>query len=228
MGRSKRNRNKNKFKNRSSNSQISGAETLKFIKQIGDWGLFCDIDGTKFRVHKSNVYGTLPWLLKGSMVAVKIKGICDNPTKRMVVMNTPEWFGSPSDNQTSLPFDDDFDKTVDTIDWDELAKQASAREKKTYKYQDEVRVIKSSFDSIRLGVPIGTQYHWLTFEEVPEVGDYVIATRVGKGASVRGFVTSVDANGKTCSVNGFNLAVNEIGYKVTNPFFIKQAEAANV
>jgi hypothetical protein len=204
MGRRKRNRGKNKNKNRNRNKNrnhigntVSGAVTMKFLKRDGEVGLFMDDDGKKYRVHQAHIYGTLGWMPKGSHVAVKAAYATPVTNKRILVTNCPDWFmngGKPSEDQP---------------------------EDEPYIYESEGHVVDSDFMSSKLGLPIGTQYHWISLTEFPKVGDFVMGSTSGEARGVLGYVTDLSEFRQECTINGVQYSIYAIGYRILNPMYLQ-------
>jgi len=224
-GRNKRNRNKsnNRNRNKSNNKRrgsvhdkISGATTLKFLKRDSDVGLFMDADGSKYRVHKEHIYGTLGWVTKGARIAVKTAKMIPVTNQRLIVTNTPDWFGVKDENQTEIDFN----------------KQPT---EEPYMYESDIQVITSDSDVAYFGIPKGTQYHWLAFKETPRVGDFVMVNYASSvGGTFYGVVKTVDKKSRSCSVKEYktetihmNISTYDIGFIVINPDYLKSFKFAN-
>lgn len=226
-GSNKSNRGVNRNENRKRNSvadKVSNAVIMKFLKQEGDVGLFIDIQGKqKYWVHKQYIYGTLGWIQRGSTVAVKGEYLNPIKTVRLFVQNCPKNLNAKAGVQTNI-FDED-----DTVDFDELAKKASKKKKeKTYVYGDSVNIIAKEDESIYMGLPIGTQYHWLSWGEFPEEGDYVMCSKkTGISGDLFGYVSDVDEVKHTCKVAGVEVSTYDVGYRITNPLYLRSYKFAN-
>lgn len=211
MGRRKRkNRRKNnkhraqnRAQNRKQDKLIEGTVQVEFLKRDGDVALVV-LDGEKYRIHKTHVYGNIGWIQKGSPIAVREAYLNPILNERLVVTNLPHWYGTARKEDEKQP-----------------------TSSKTYIYGDTIRVIDSQHESSRFGLPIGTQFHFLTFSECPEVGDFVMTNRTGGHKDVMGYVANVDEKNQMCMVDGQSVPIESIGYKIINPEYLKSHKFAN-
>jgi hypothetical protein len=97
----------------------------------------------------------------------------------------------------------------------------------SYLWEGEPNVVATNHDSARMGLPIGTQYHHITYKEYPRVGDFVAGMRMGKYRHIMGVVKEVDKPTGLCVVGDDYAPIEEIGYRILNPDFLKQYKFAN-
>lgn len=212
MGRNKRKRNKggnnkkhrdnnrNKNRNNRNNShearhkEFTGGAVVpvEFLKRDGDVALV-RYQGEKFRVHKAHVFATLEWTNKGAIISARKPYLMPVINERLVIANIFDLQDEKQQPKTS----------------------------KTYIYGAEIKVIDSAYESSRFGLPVGTQFHFITFTETPEVGDFVAGMRNGSHSNVMGYVDWVDEKNLMCKVNGKICPTEQIGYKITNPEYLK-------
>lgn len=102
----------------------------------------------------------------------------------------------------------------------------SAKKEEKYQYGDIIDIISSDFDSSRLGLPIGVQYHWIGFHEFPKIGDYVMGNVNGSSRGLLGRVTSVNVENESCTINGAVHSIWEIGFRIVNPEYLEGFELA--
>lgn len=214
MGRRKRNkggnnkkhkaRNRNRNRNRSNNhearrkefEQRSGAVHVEFLKRDGDVALV-RFEGEKFRVHKAHVFATLEWTDKGAIISARKPYLMPIMNERLVITNLPDWYGQKKDDDKQ------------------------PKSSKTYVYGAEIKVIDSAYESARFGLPIGTQFHFITYAETPAVGHFVTGMRNGMYSNIMGYVEWVDEKNLLCKVNGKMCPTEQIGYRIINPEYLK-------
>jgi hypothetical protein len=203
MGRNKRKRNKggNNKKHRANNRNRNknkkyefepGAVPVEFLKRDGDVALV-RYEGEKFRVHKAHVFATLQWTEKGAIISTRKSYLMPVMNERLVITNI--------------------------FDFEEKDEQPVNN--KTYIYGTEIRVIDSAHESSRFGLPIGTQFHFITYAETPAVGEFVAGMRNGTCSNVMGYVEWVDEKNLMCKINGKICPTEQVGYKIVNPEYLK-------
>jgi hypothetical protein len=200
MGRRSKKRRRNNRNNNRKNRAIFTPVNMEFLKRDGDVGLFRDRVGDKYRVHKEHVYGTLSWLKKGTFVSVRKEYINEVKNKRLVVSN-PYDMDAPIEEQPQSGH--------------------------SYTYENDIKVVATEYDVARLGFPIGTQYHHITFSEAPRIGDFVAGMRTSPHKHVMGEVTDVCEDSALCIVGDNMCPINDIGYKIINPKFLLNHKFAN-
>jgi hypothetical protein len=92
----------------------------------------------------------------------------------------------------------------------------------TYTYGHDIKIVASDYDVVRLGFPLGTQYHHITYNEAPKKGDFVACMRTGSHKNLVGEVSYVTMAKDYCVVNGVLVSVYEVGYKIINVEFFKK------
>ena len=88
-------------------------------------------------------------------------------------------------------------------------------------FESDIQVVDSDFESINMGLPIGVQYHWISFTECPKKGDFVMGSRTGNSKGVMGYVDAVDDFMETCVIAGGEYSIMDIGYRIMNPMYIQ-------
>lgn len=187
-----RNRNKNHETRHNEFLQRSGAVPVEFLKRDGDVALV-RYEGEKFRVHKAHVFATLQWTEKGAIISARKSYLMPVMNERLVITNT--------------------------FDFEEKDEQPVNN--KTYIYGTEIKVINSAYESGLFGLPIGTQFHFITYAETPAVGEFVAGMRNGTCRNVMGYVEWVDEKNLMCKINGKICPTEQIGYKIVNPEYLK-------
>lgn len=201
MGR--RNRTKNKARN-------CTTIRLKFLKRDGDDGLFINEQGEKFRAHKDHILHNLYWLTKNQNAQVKKNHLRHVISQRTVVVNMPAWFVNEAKTEPG-------DTSI-------LRSQAEMGSKKKepeneYLHKGNIKIVSTVAEVDRYKLPIGTQFHIISFQEKPKVGDYVMAMITSKSDAI-GICESVDEDKGTCVVAGKTAKTRDIGYKIVNPDFL--------
>lgn len=214
MGRRRnlRNRNKDKSRNRNNNNKaVAKTETyptstriMEFLKRDSNIGLFMDKDKNKFRVHKNHIFGTLGWIPKGSKVSVRTSYAIPVKSKRLFVQNCPD---EVEDSPGESSYVDAFNEIQPS--------------NKPYMFGSDIQVVDSDFESVSMGLPIGTQYHWISFAECPKKGDFVMGSMSGNSKGVIGYVDVVDDFMDTCVISGEECPISDIGYRIINPMYIQ-------
>lgn len=230
MGRRRnlRNRNKNKSRNRNNNNNAvaktetspTSTRTMEFLKRDSNIGLFMDKDGNKFRVHKKHILATLGWIAKGASISVKTDYAIPVENKRLFVQNCPDWFMDEVDEVEDNPGEStyvDASKMTQSL----INNGQVQPSNKPYMFESDIQVVDSDFESINMGLPIGVQYHWISFTECPKKGDFVMGSRTGNSKGVMGYVDAVDDFMETCVIAGGEYSIMDIGYRIMNPMYIQ-------
>jgi hypothetical protein len=96
------------------------------------------------------------------------------------------------------------------------------KKKVQYEWASDVNIVATKSDESFLGIPIGTQFHWVSFGEIPSVGDsFIVGKRnAGVNGSVVGTVSKVDKHKMTCKINGLTIKIWDLSFRIVNPSYV--------
>lgn len=200
MGRNKRKRNKYRNRNNANNEPKMELGTAKILKVTKDKVLMATSKKTKYWINREHLYCSPSFIEKGKVVAINILKLEPIIAQRLIVTNAPE----------RLP-----------------VKQSQPDSSDSYVFGHDIKCVVSQYDVGRLGLPIGTQYHYISFQEAPRAGDYVMGMVTGSYKHIRGLVTAVSESSGFCIVDDDMCPIEQIGYRIINPEFLESCQAVN-